>query len=186
MAGKRFLDFLDRFDGGGMGQSGDRFEGGGLLSLLGNLVADPYGSEDKARMASRDAFYGAQDIGGPASAPTIRPAPAAVNNNQAAVARPAPPTEAERFYMNPPAPYSPAPVNVGAPPSYMQPSSMKMPAPVGAGTPQIPAPEDPLSFEGFARHLIGNYDQGFVRRMLSSPDQYGPAYDLYVRNGGRL
>jgi len=201
MADKKFLDFLDRFDGGGMGQSGEKFEGGGLLSLLGNLMADPYGSEDKARMASRDAFYGAQDIGGPA----MSPAPAAMNNNQAAAARPAPPTDAQRFGMNPPAaysaapptdaqrfgmnppaPYSAAPVNVGAPPSYMQPSSMGMPAPVNAGAPQNPAPEDPLSFEGFTRHLMENYDQGFVRRMLSSPDQYDPAYGLYVRNGGRL
>ena len=190
MADKKFLDFLDRFDGGGMGQSGDRFEGGGLLSLLSNLAADPYGSEDKARMASRKAFYGAQDIGGPAAspaaAPAMGPAPAAMNNNQAAAARPAPPTDAQRFGMNPPAPYSAAPVNVGAPPSYMQPSSMPMPGPVGAGASQNPAPADPLSFEGFTRHLMENYDQGFVRRMLSSPDQYDPAYNLYVRNGGRL
>jgi len=186
VAEKKFLDFLDRFDGGGMGQSGEKFEGGGLLSLLSNLAADPYGSEDKARMASRKAFYGAQDIGGPAASPAMRPAPAAINNNQAAAARPAPPTDAQRFGMNPPAPYSAAPVNVGAPPSYMQPSSMGMPAPVNAGAPQNPAPEDPLSFEGFTRNLMENYDQGFVRRMLSSPDQYEPAYNLYVRNGGRL
>ena len=151
MAGNKFLDFLDRFDGGGMGQSGEKFEGGGLLSLLGNVFADPYGSEDKARMASRNAFYGSQDIGGPA----MVPAPTAMNNNQAAAARPAPPTDAQRFGMNPPAPYS-------------------------------AAPADPLSFEGFTRHLMENYDQGFVRRVLSSPDQYDPAYNLYVRNGGRL
>jgi len=186
MASKKFLDFLDRFDGGGMGKSGDKFEGGGLFSLLGNLAADPYGSEDKARMASRKAFYGAQDIGGPTMTPAMTPTPAAMNNTPAAAARPAPPTDAERFGMNPPAPYSAAPVNVGAPPSYMQPSSMPMPAPVGAGASQNPAPVDPLSFEGFTQNLMENYDQGFVRRMLSSPDQYEPAYDLYKRNGGRL
>ena len=60
MAEKRFLDFLDRFDGGGMGQSGDTFEGGGLLSMLGNLFASPYGSEDLDRRARRDAFYAGQ------------------------------------------------------------------------------------------------------------------------------
>ena len=170
MAGNKFIDFLDRFDGGGMGQSGEKFEGGGLLSLLGNVFADPYGSEDKARMASRNAFYGSQDIGGPA----MVPAPTAMNNNQAAAARPAPPTDAQRFGMNPPAPYS------AAPPTDAQRFGMNPPAPYSA------APADPLSFEGFTRHLMENYDQGFVRRVLSSPDQYDPAYNLYVRNGGRL
>lgn len=210
MAEKKFLDFLDRFDGGGMGKSGGEFEGGGLLSMLGNLLADPYGSYDEDRMASRNQFYNAQ---GDAVAPPSLLAPKAVNraaptttsNNQTVSARPAPPTDAQRFGMNPPAPYSPAPptdaerfgmnppapysaapVNVGAPPSYMQPSSMPMPAPVGAGASQNPAPVDPLSFEGFTQNLMENYDQGFVRRMLSSPDQYEPAYDLYKRNGGRL
>ena len=60
MAEKRFLDFLDRFDGGGMGQSGDTFEGGGLLSMLGNLFASPYGSQNPERRARRDAFYAGQ------------------------------------------------------------------------------------------------------------------------------
>jgi len=57
MAEPRFLDFLDRIDGGGMGQSGDTFEGGGLLSMIGNLLASPYGSKDPERRARRDAFY---------------------------------------------------------------------------------------------------------------------------------
>lgn len=39
--GPRFTGLLDMIDGGGAGQSGDRFEGGGLLSLLGNLFAKP-------------------------------------------------------------------------------------------------------------------------------------------------
>lgn len=60
MAEKKFLDFLDRFDGGGMGKSGGEFEGGGLLSMLGNLLFDPYGSDDEDRMASRNQFYNAQ------------------------------------------------------------------------------------------------------------------------------
>lgn len=57
MAERKFLDFLDMFDGGGAGMSGDRFEGGGILSALGNLVASPYGSEDEARRNARMAFY---------------------------------------------------------------------------------------------------------------------------------
>ena len=142
MAEKKFLDFLDRFDGGGMGKSGEKFEGGGLLSMLGNLLADPYGSDDKARMASRDAFYNAQ--GDAVPAPTLlaprangNAAPAATRNPPAVSARPAPPTDAQRFGMNPPAPYSPA--SVGAPPSYMQPKPMKTPVNYGDGSGMTPA-----------------------------------------------
>ena len=75
MAEKRFLDFLDRIDGGGMGQSGDTFEGGGLLSMLGNLLASPYGSEDPERRARRDAFYAGQMGGEPMAASGFNPAP---------------------------------------------------------------------------------------------------------------
>jgi hypothetical protein len=39
--GKRFTGLLDMLDGGGAGASGDKFEGGGLLSVLGNLFAKP-------------------------------------------------------------------------------------------------------------------------------------------------
>lgn len=49
MAQREFLDFVDRFNGGGMGKSGDKFEGGGLLSLLANAFATPYGSKDRAK-----------------------------------------------------------------------------------------------------------------------------------------
>lgn len=77
MAEKQFLDFLDRIDGGGMGQSGATFEGGGLLSTLGNLVASPYGSEDPERRAARQAFYGSDQIGGePINSAPVRPASA--------------------------------------------------------------------------------------------------------------
>ena len=43
MAEKKFLDFMDRFDGGGMGKSGNEFEGGGLLSAIANALATPFG-----------------------------------------------------------------------------------------------------------------------------------------------
>ena len=39
--GKRFTGLMDMLDGGGAGASGGRFEGGGLLSMLGNLFAKP-------------------------------------------------------------------------------------------------------------------------------------------------
>jgi len=82
MANKRkFLDFLDMIDGGGAGQMGDKFEGGGLLSLLANMAASPYGSEDEMRRKARQDFYSSQNIGGGSqvgsarvSRPMVRPA----------------------------------------------------------------------------------------------------------------
>ena len=62
MQQKQFLDFLDMIDGGGAGQMGDRFEGGGLYSILANLVADPYGSEDEERRAARQKAFGVMDM----------------------------------------------------------------------------------------------------------------------------
>ena len=62
MQQKQFLDFLDMIDGGGAGQMGDRFEGGGLYSILANLVANPYGSEDEERRAARQEAFGIMDM----------------------------------------------------------------------------------------------------------------------------
>ena len=57
--GKRFTGLLDMLDGGGAGASGDKFEGGGLLSILGNLFAKPLEAQDKveeiaARTSARE------------------------------------------------------------------------------------------------------------------------------------
>jgi len=56
---EKFLGFLDMIDGGGAGQRGDEFKGGGIFSMLANLMPiNPYGSEDPTRARARDAFYG--------------------------------------------------------------------------------------------------------------------------------
>src|SRR5210317_590562 len=57
--GKRFTGLMDMLDGGGAGASGDKFEGGGLLSMLGNLFAKPLEAQQRvediaARTSSRD------------------------------------------------------------------------------------------------------------------------------------
>jgi len=70
---KQYVDFLDRFDGGGAGQTGNSFQGGGLLSALGNIFANPYGSEDQARRAQRRQALGLLDTA--AAPPQARPAP---------------------------------------------------------------------------------------------------------------
>ena len=66
---QKYKGLLDMIDGGGAGAVGNEFEGGGLLSLLGNLLFDPYGSDDEDRMASRNQFYNAQ--GGAVAPPSL-------------------------------------------------------------------------------------------------------------------
>jgi hypothetical protein len=43
--GNSYQNFGDMIDGGGMGQSGQSFEGGGLLSMIANMIAKPRGSQ---------------------------------------------------------------------------------------------------------------------------------------------
>lgn len=131
MADRKFLDFLDMIDGGGAGQMGDKFEGGGLYSLLGNLAASPYGSQDEERKAARMAAYGSDNIGGP---PMATPSPVGTVGS-GAPAPVAPPTPQERYGMNPPA-QSPlemfggmAPAAYSPEPQYSGRGSMGMPYP---------------------------------------------------------
>ena len=53
--GKRFTGLMDMLDGGGAGASGDRFEGGGFLSMLGNLFAKPLEAQDNVERIAADA-----------------------------------------------------------------------------------------------------------------------------------
>ena len=52
--GARFTGLMDMLDGGGAGQSGDRFEGGGLLSMLGNLFAKPIEAQRNVERIAAD------------------------------------------------------------------------------------------------------------------------------------
>ena len=74
---KRYIDFKDMFDGGGAGQMGDTFQGGGLFSLIANMVADPYGSKDPERRKERMKALGlldtSMDMSKPPAAPTVTP-----------------------------------------------------------------------------------------------------------------
>ena len=81
---KQYVDFLDRFDGGGAGQTGNSFEGGGLLSALANIFATPYGSEDRSRRAQRRQALGLLDT-------AAAPAQARARPNAPFVPRTAPP-----------------------------------------------------------------------------------------------
>lgn len=72
--GKRFTGLLDMLDGGGAGASGDRFEGGGLLSILGNLFAKPLEAQQRVEdIAARTADRSSSPR------PVLRPTPAPVS-----------------------------------------------------------------------------------------------------------
>ena len=140
MAERRFLDFLDMIDGGGAGQMGDRFEGGGLLSTLGNLVATPYGSEDERRAAARRDFYSSQDIGQPlnTTASMAAPAVAPVVRPQA---RPFEPNYSDRF-----API-PAAAPSALPSTFYNNPNFTAPPPLDAAGQYVPPPAAAVPFE---------------------------------------
>ena len=104
---KQYVDFLDRFDGGGAGQTGNSFQGGGLLSALGNIFATPYGSEDQARRAQRRQALGLLDT---AAAPT----PAKVKPAAPFAPRTAPPAGNITTSVLPPAMTGPMGTSFGA------------------------------------------------------------------------
>jgi len=47
----RVSALIDMINGGGAGRAGQQFEGGGLLSMLGNVFAQPYGAEARGMNA---------------------------------------------------------------------------------------------------------------------------------------
>ena len=49
--GDRVSAMMDMINGGGAGRAGQQFEGGGLLSMLGNVLAQPYGAEARGMNA---------------------------------------------------------------------------------------------------------------------------------------
>lgn len=59
---------VDMINGGGKGRAGQQFEGGGLLSMLGNAFAQPYGAEARGAQP-----YGAEARGAQAPASSMAP-----------------------------------------------------------------------------------------------------------------
>lgn len=103
MQNNQFLNFLDMINGGGAGQAGDKFEGGGLLSLLGNALGiKPQGYRERQAQAAV-----------PMATP---PAAPAVSTRQRPQARPTglglPMTGMDETLLEPP----PPPPSYGMPP----------------------------------------------------------------------
>lgn len=101
-AGPRFTGLLDMIDGGGAGRSGDRFEGGGLLSALGNLFAKPYEAQDRVERIATDARSA---NGGMTLRPRARPEMVSRNNVEPINAYGAVPALPSRNNAEPVGPY---------------------------------------------------------------------------------
>ena len=86
---RRVSALIDMINGGGAGRAGQRFEGGGLLSDIGNQLFRPYGFEERMGQVRPQAR--------PMRPPMAPPAPPP----------PAGRSPLEMFGGQPPAPYSP-------------------------------------------------------------------------------
>ena len=66
--GNGYQGFGDMIDGGGKGASGQSFEGGGLLSMIANMIAKPRGSQQGQPLGVMQAAQPMQPQGGLLSA----------------------------------------------------------------------------------------------------------------------
>ena len=125
----KFLDFIDMIDGGGAGTMGDKFEGGGIFSMLANALATPYGSEDderKRRVRQMRGLLAPDESISPSAAP--RPTVTRGGAGQAQVRPQARPEQSMAFGSTP--------VGGGMPAA---PSMTFGNIPVGGGMPAAPA-----------------------------------------------
>jgi len=137
-----YTGLRDMFDGGGAGQSGARFEGGGILSAAANAVARPSGSRERGEPDMRTGIGGfARDMvdggGFNRSGPAFQGGPfgglfgALLNAGgvrpmgyQERLGSVRPQTPTLPAYMQPPPAPMPAPMGM---PAYTMPSAMEVP-----------------------------------------------------------
>ncbi len=203
MAERKFLDFLDRIDGGGMGQSGDTFEGGGLLSMLGNLFASPYGSQDPERRARRDAFYAGEPMAATGFNPTpVRtagemstggdPRPSVLRQGmQPAPYQPQAQSPLERFGGQQPAPYQPQAPSPLEQFGGQQPAAYQAPTPAqspfeqfGGQQPPSYDPSPQMIAQRFMADLRARYPDR-ASAIVNSPSAQG-IFNHYVNNNYTL
>ena len=93
---QKYKGLLDMIDGGGANAEGNEFQGGGLLSVIANAIATPYGSSGRMRDDMQ------------AQRPVARPAGRFGNGSiNSVAATPAQLSPLEMFGGQQPAPYSP-------------------------------------------------------------------------------
>ena len=131
-----YKGLLDMIDGGGAGRAGQQFEGGGLLSAIANMVATPYGSQDRMRSQARpddfrQRFKPPIQSPQPMQHPAPQQSPLEMFGGQAPNSSPIPVQQSplEMFGGQPPAPYTP-------PLQYSGRGAAGMPMPQFATTPE--------------------------------------------------
>lgn len=86
-----FINLRDLVDGGGAGRSGAEFEGGGILSMIANLIAKPLGSQQG--QAQPQGLLGGMGSQGQAIPPVAPPSPVELQySGRGDVGMPQPPT----------------------------------------------------------------------------------------------
>jgi len=129
-----FLNFMDMIDGGGAGASGNEFQGGGLLSDIGNALFQPAGYRERQRRMSEVRPQMRPMDMGPQAQPMPSPQPMQ-SNPMASGMTPAnayvpPMPEYNTSGMNPGNAYAPQPMQ------YSGRGTMGMPYPEFAVTPE--------------------------------------------------
>jgi hypothetical protein len=153
--GNGYQGFGDMIDGGGAGRSGQSFEGGGLLSMIANMIARPRGSQQRQQ----------EPMGGLLSTqPQARPA------------MPMQPQAMQPQFPNTPPPGFQPPTQNPHPQMFQPPMQPPMQY-SGRGSVGMPS-QPPISFEEFVMGL-GPY------ATTTSPDVLREAYRLEILEGYR-
>jgi hypothetical protein len=155
--GNGYQGFNDMIDGGGAGQSGQSFEGGGLLSMIANMIAKPRGSQQGQ----------SEPMGGLLS-PQARPA-------QPLPMMPAPQPMQPQYPNTAPPGFQPPTQNPH--PQMFQPPMQQPMQYSGPGSVGMPAPPS-LGFEEFVMGLGPS-------AATVSPDVLREAYRLHMEGYGQ-
>jgi hypothetical protein len=186
---QKYKGLLDMIDGGGAGAVGNEFEGGGLLSVIANAIATPYGSSDRMQGDMQ------------AQRPMARPS-GGFGNGSIASTDPASPqlSPLEMFGGQQPAPYSPTVQGSGmTPANNYVPSSMpfdpsaavEFTMPDGSSINRAAPMQDPYN------NSVDNSYQRFTEELFElfgpevAPSYIGTGagemlYNNYVKNGYRF
>jgi hypothetical protein len=173
--GNGYQGFNDMINGGGAGQSGQSFEGGGLLSMIANMIAKPRGSQQGQPQAQTGGLL----------SPQARPA----------MPMPAPQPMQPRYPNTPPPGFQPPTQNPHPqmfqppmqprqsphPPMYQPPT--QSPHPPMYQPPGMPA--DQASAEAFMAGLVDKFGQANAQ-VVAQGDQGQAMFEQWLNNGGRF
>jgi hypothetical protein len=200
---EKYRGLLDMINGGGANAEGDKFQGGGLLSILANALATPYGSEDRAKEELAAGLLGKTR---PVMRPN-RPAPSAAPASISAGSAPAPGytlpgtlaemSDLARNRAMPltqasdiPGGFNPADVAPVQPPSTgMTPAPSVAPdftmpdgSPINPPAPQLSREQ---IAQKFGNDMVNSYGREKANSIMSSPSAQG-IYLHYINNGYQL